>query len=109
MTRKWSTFDIVTKVSTLAIVLWTIAFFLVNVFGCGKHFDYGWGPLVEEEHCVDGLKELEALIISDFLTDLLVILLPIPIVGSKNLLVQFDILYPSLLDRPHSYRFGDST
>ena len=85
VTRAWSTFDIVTKVSAVIVVLWTIGFFLVNIFGCGRHFDYGWGPLVEEEHCVDGLVELEALMISDFITDLLVLILPFPIVSSTEL------------------------
>ena len=79
--RMWSTFDVVTKITAFIVVLWTIGFFLINLFGCGKHLDWGWGPLDEEDHCVDGLKELEALMISDFITDLLVIALPFPIVS----------------------------
>ena len=79
--NKKSTFDIVTKVSLVVCGLWTIAFFFATVFGCGKHFTYPWGPLGEIMKC-DTNTRLDALMISDLLTDIWVWLLPIPMVRS---------------------------
>ena len=79
--KAWSTFDIVTKITIVIIILWTLGFFLVNIFGCGKHFSYSWGPLIKNEQCVNGVPELTALMITDFITDLFVLILPFPIVG----------------------------
>ena len=84
VTKRWSVFDIITKISTVIIVMWTTGFFLANVFGCGTRFAWGWGPLQDEDNCVDGLVELEALMITDFITDLFVIFLPFPIVSCCN-------------------------
>lgn len=84
VTNRWSVFDIITKISTVIIVMWTTGFFLANVFGCGRHFAWGWGPLEDEDNCVDSLVELEALMITDFITDLFVIGLPFPLVSSCN-------------------------
>lgn len=97
VTRTWSTFDVVSKLAGFIIVLWTIGFFLVNLFGCGKHFDWGWGPLADEYHCVDGLKELEALMISDFITDVLVIALPFPVVSWMMMIVRDAVLMLTML------------
>lgn len=40
------------------------------------------GPLIEAAHCADPNKIANGLFVSDFLTDFLVLMLPIPIVGS---------------------------
>jgi hypothetical protein len=80
--KAWSAFDIVTKITIVIIILWTVGFFLVNVFGCGKHFSYSWGTFKKnDEQCVDGVPELTGMIISDFITDLIVLILPFPIVS----------------------------
>lgn len=76
VTTSGSIFDIIAKIPGVFILLWMIGFSLVNLFGCGKHFAWGWGPLIEEYNCVHGLVELEALMM------LFVIILPIPIVSA---------------------------
>ena len=43
VTNRWSVFDIITKISTVIIVMWTTGFFLANVFGCGMS-KYGSQP-----------------------------------------------------------------
>ncbi|KAL2043609.1 hypothetical protein N7G274_003916 [Stereocaulon virgatum] len=78
--QAWSAFDIVTKITITFIIMWTIGFFLVNVFGCGKHFSSNWGTFQKYEQCVDGVPELTGMIISDFITDLIVLILPFPII-----------------------------
>ena len=79
--KPWSIFDIVTKITIVLIVLWTLVFFLIQVAGCGKNISYNWGPLEDSYHCLGELPELEALMISDFITDLFVILFPFPLVS----------------------------
>lgn len=81
VTRSRSMFDIATKATGVLLVIWMAGFLLISLFGCGKHFDYGWGPLMDEYRCVSNLAELNGLVITDFATDLMVILLPFPIVG----------------------------
>lgn len=80
VTRSWSTFDVVTKVATIIIILWTLINFLIQVFSCGTHFQYQWFPGRISARCLDFLQQLNALMITDFLTDVLVLVLPFPIV-----------------------------
>lgn len=74
-------FDIVTKVAIVIVTLWTIAFFFLTIFYCGVHIDAIWGNVIEAaEVCPDGFKAGMAYFASDFGTDALVLLLPLPTV-----------------------------
>lgn len=75
-------FDIVSKVAIGITLAWTIAFFLLALFKCGRNIDSQWGPLVDASRCLNSYKYTDALFVSDLITDLLVICLPIPIVNS---------------------------
>ena len=77
--NKRTTFDHITKASVAVVILWTVAFFLATIFGCGKHFTYPWSPLIDIGKCNTNMR-LDALMISDLITDILVWLLPIPVV-----------------------------
>lgn len=81
-----SRFDKVTKISIAIVILWTIAFFFAEVFKCWAYIPKNWGPLIEATHCADLNRIANGLFVSDFLTDFLVLMLPIPIVG--NALVE---------------------
>ena len=76
-----SKFSIATKIAIGITSAWTIAFFFVNIFLCGRHVDFQWGPLIDFTKCLDFCKYNDALFVSDLITDLLVICLPIPIVS----------------------------
>lgn len=82
VTKSWSTFDTVTKIATIIVVLWTLINFLIQVFSCGTRFKYQWRATFVDARCLNFLKQLNALMITDFLTDVLVLVLPFPIVGS---------------------------
>jgi hypothetical protein len=62
-------------------VLWTLGFLLVEIFSCGTHFEYHWGPLADQAYCHGGLPFLEGLMISDFITDFIILFLPFPMVS----------------------------
>ena len=76
-----SKFDIATKIAIGITLAWTIAFFFLQIFLCGRHIDWNWGPYIDLTHCVDAFKYDNALFISDLITDVLAICLPIPIVN----------------------------
>jgi len=75
-----SKFENVTRVAIVISISWTLAFLLVQIFSCGVHFEYHWGPLSQQHLCHGGLPFLEGLMISDFITDFLVLFLPFPMI-----------------------------
>ena len=78
----YTKFDIASKVAIGITVAWTIAFFLIQMFKCGRQIDSAWGPLIDASRCLNSYQYTDALFVSDFITDFLVICLPIPIVSS---------------------------
>lgn len=94
-----SRFEQVTKFSIAIVILWTITFFLAEVCKCGAHVPRKWGPLIEAAHCADGDKIANGLSVTDFLTDFLVLMLPIPIVGNDLVeVIQHLILTAAPID-----------
>ncbi|KAE8163761.1 hypothetical protein BDV40DRAFT_132132 [Aspergillus tamarii] len=64
--------------------LWTVGFFFATIFGCGRHFTYPWGPLTQIGSCNTNAR-LEALMISDLITDILVWVLPVPMIWKTQM------------------------
>ncbi|CAD6586381.1 MAG: hypothetical protein ASARMPRED_002520 [Alectoria sarmentosa] len=83
-----TTFDIASKVAIGITSIWTLAFFLTQLFSCGRHVDWNWGPLINQTRCLNGLAYTDALYVSDSITDLLVICLPIPIILRLHMTMQ---------------------
>lgn len=71
---------------TIGLVLcWTIAFFLLNLFDCGTHFADNWGSIENViTQCIDESKMNKAWAGSDFGIDLVIFLMPIPAVCTRN-------------------------
>lgn len=64
------------------IISWTVAFFFALVFICGTDFSAYWtSTTVERARCVDTNILHNAFAISDPITDIIVILLPLPMVS----------------------------
>ena len=82
--NKRTTFDIVTRVTAVVIFLWVITFILIIIFPCGYHISDNWGTAASQQaHClVIGYTSLEGLAASDFIIDVVLITLPIPMVGT---------------------------
>ncbi|QKX61575.1 uncharacterized protein TRUGW13939_08727 [Talaromyces rugulosus] len=78
---KWSTFDIVSLAYIAIICMWTLAFFLLFLFACKSKIYLHWAPLSDvENQCGDPLAPELGLVISDLITDLMVLALPLPII-----------------------------
>ncbi|KAL9131626.1 MAG: hypothetical protein Q9217_000514 [Psora testacea] len=62
------------------IIAWAVSFFFAFLFMCGTHFDYLWTSLANEAKCARTMMLQNGFAISDVITDLFVLLFPIPLV-----------------------------
>jgi len=68
------------------IIIWGLGFVLIMLAGCRNHFSAHYTTLEGNMgKCINTFKYLYAFAISDFITDCLIILLPIPLVWKLNL------------------------
>ncbi|KAI4111250.1 MAG: hypothetical protein LQ339_000711 [Xanthoria mediterranea] len=60
---------------------WAVAFLLVTIFDCRGNFEANWGSVRDlRAECIDTFEQLLALSISDVITDVCILTLPIPLV-----------------------------
>ena len=76
-----SRFNIVTKATIVVVIIWTITFFFLTIFRAGRHVEWNWGALYLAKRGIVGSVLNDGLFISDFVTDLWVVLLPVPLVS----------------------------
>ena len=61
---------------------WSLSFFLSFFFACRGDFSAWWSSVVNfVSHCVNTEVLLLALAISDFLTDVIIVVMPLPMVS----------------------------
>ena len=89
--RSW--FYRVTQLFIVIVIVWTVAFYFAFAFVCGKHFSAYWGNvLVSGKYCPHGLQINEGLLVSDFITDVAVLCVPLPMVRCRLTTLYF--LFP---------------
>lgn len=60
------------------VITWMLSFFLAILFECGTNYWALWSTLeIFLAHCVDGTKIIKAFSISDVITDVLILSMPI--------------------------------
>ncbi|KAI1741276.1 hypothetical protein F4680DRAFT_72722 [Xylaria scruposa] len=68
------------------IIMWTTAFFLTSLFQCKLYFSAPWhSPATQLEHCISRPKIALALTATDFITDIIILVIPIPLIWQLNL------------------------
>ncbi|KAK7190440.1 uncharacterized protein CC84DRAFT_1262345 [Paraphaeosphaeria sporulosa] len=68
------------------VTMWTLAFFLRYLFACGFHFDIWWTNAMNIiTLCGDFNTILNALAISDFVCDVIILILPLPAIWKLRL------------------------
>ena len=78
---KGTTFDWVIIVAVVVTVVWTIAFFFGNMFACGIHISAAWSTVHDaKSYCRRPLDFSNALVVSDLVTDIIILFLPLPVV-----------------------------
>ena len=77
-----SYFAIISLSLVILVIIWATAFFLWFLFSCGNDFAARWTS-VQALHtvCTTDIKSDLALAISDFLTDVMIMALPVPMVS----------------------------
>ncbi|PQE28267.1 plasma membrane Pth11 protein [Rutstroemia sp. NJR-2017a WRK4] len=81
-----SRFNVVTWIAALLILLWTLSFFFSLVFICGVNFSAYWAStVIEKEYCTDTSLLHNAFAVSDVLTDVGVLSLPVPMIFGLRL------------------------
>ncbi|KAI1772959.1 hypothetical protein F4818DRAFT_129498 [Hypoxylon cercidicola] len=68
------------------VVIWAVTFFFTTLFECGRDFGAIWDSQNEfQRRCTNTMNLVFALCISDFVTDILIIAIPVPLVLRLNL------------------------
>lgn len=78
-------FNILNWILIALVVLWTLGFFLVQVFDCRNHFSTNWGTLSQLQKCLSSFNQLLAYSISDVIIDVFILALPVPLVSIINM------------------------
>ena len=85
MTARNTLFDWATKLAIAVVVLWTVAFFFGFIFDCGTHFSSNWGSVEDEiVNCGDSTNLDNGLVVSDLITDVIILCLPLPVVNTAT-------------------------
>jgi len=83
---KKSLFNILSLMVIAVLVLWTLGFMLAFAFNCKLHFFAMWGSQAElMKYCNTGFGGEQAIVITDFITDLMVLCFPLPMVFRLHL------------------------
>jgi len=81
-----SAFHWITIVAGVIVTIWWLAYTFAIAFDCGTNFSAHWTALVNLiEDCSDLQNVVLSLLITDLLTDILVLILPVPIVISLKM------------------------
>jgi hypothetical protein len=80
------TFHILTSILIGVVGVWTVGFFFAYMFRCGTEFWALWAPLKDLiEHCYDSTPMFKALAVSDVVTDVLILSLPLYWIWKLNM------------------------
>ncbi|OTB03440.1 hypothetical protein M426DRAFT_177781 [Hypoxylon sp. CI-4A] len=74
---KWTAFGMATWATIILVILWLLVFQFLTGFQCGTHFSALWDGTYLQ-YCTISFPFLYGLVISDFLLDVWILVLPIP-------------------------------
>ena len=98
VTARQTLFDRATKIAIIIVLLWTVSFFFGLLFSCGTHISANWGSVQDQVlYCGAAVNLGNAMVVSDLITDVMILCLPLPVVSS--LCAQNIIPQPALLTR----------
>lgn len=90
VTHRGTIMDWASMILLVVINVWSVAFLMALIFGCGKNVALHWGPLEQlvASGC-DGVTPEKANLISDPILDFLILVLPLPSVRAAYQLSVF--------------------
>ena len=101
-------FNVVSQIWIVVVLMWTVAFFFALIFSCGLRSWVRWpssGALFKD--CTNTIFLEEGFVASDFGTDMVTLLMPLPMVGTDVFLRQ-QLTWSADLDTPHEHQSQDS-
>lgn len=85
VTKKGSLFDWITKAALAIEVLWTIGCLFGFIFSCGTHIYANWSSVQDGLlYCGPSANVNSAFVVSDLITDVMVLCLPLPVVSTRS-------------------------
>ncbi|CAJ2512980.1 Uu.00g010990.m01.CDS01 [Anthostomella pinea] len=74
-------FRIVCRVMIPITVAWTLAFLFTTIFQCGTRWTMNWAPIgIFLTQCIESLNVLTVFSVTDILSDLIIIAMPVPVI-----------------------------
>ncbi|CAG8972832.1 hypothetical protein HYALB_00001251 [Hymenoscyphus albidus] len=99
--RKGGILNTLAWILVAIIIAWMLTFIFLTIWGCGTHYTANWGSLQDLiTYCSNGLQREEALYVSEFVTNILLVALPIPtkkLAVTGILLLAFMALIASII------------
>ncbi|KAI4142678.1 MAG: hypothetical protein LQ340_007262 [Diploschistes diacapsis] len=87
--HKGSPFAVITMTIWVIILLWTIVFLFLVIFPCGEHVWATWSaPIYQIQFCDIAFASEYGLAMSDLILDIIVFLMPLPLIWSLQLATQ---------------------
>ena len=78
-------FDWITKVAISIVLVWTIGCLFAFIFSCGIHISAYWGSTQGYiTYCGPSDYVSNAFVVSDLITDVMVLCLPLPVVSTQG-------------------------
>lgn len=85
VTHRGFAVDLLTKITSVVIILWTFTFIMLIVFACGKHVWANWGSTGDQLlYCPVAFTSEYGLAISDLILDCFIFLMPLLFVGLRT-------------------------
>ena len=94
-----SLFDWITKAAIAIVLLWTIGCLFAFIFSCGTHIFANWGSSQDwVTYCGPSEDVNSAFVISDLITDVIVLCMPLPVVSTQRAWLSTGDAIAKLLD-----------
>ncbi|MCJ1463159.1 hypothetical protein MMC07_001764 [Pseudocyphellaria aurata] len=93
-----SVFDWITRAAVGIVVLWTTGCLFGFIFSCGKHISSNWGSSLDYvSYCGPSEVVHNAFVVSDLITDVMVLFLPLPVIWSLQMTTGKKIIVTCIL------------
>ena len=97
-------FNVTITVWIIVVAMWAVAFFFALLFACRLHFFAIWTNAQNLLlNCVNTIKLGEGWVISDFITDIVTLVIPLPMVND-SLGVMYKLIFSLDMEAPDELR-----
>lgn len=98
VTARKTWFDWATKVVITIVLFWAVGFFFGFILGCGVHPSAGWRSVKERnEFCASTADLDNGFVVSDLITDIMVLVLPLPVIWNLHTTVGKKLMVMAIL------------